>query len=69
MEYSLKVKYNAQYLRESNPDDLENLMKGAYKKRQELRLSGEEVGTHVWGKIRKDIARIKTVFREGQYPV
>jgi len=65
MKYGITMKYSAEYLQDLEQDDLEGLLKTAQKKFFELREQKSIVGRidkpHLFGKVKKDIARIMTV--------
>ncbi len=73
MIYDLLIKYTAEFLRDVLSGDLELLLKTAQEKYYELRVASSGTGRvkfvenpDLWKKVRKDIARIKTIIRERQ---
>ncbi len=75
MDYNISTKYAAEWLRDQRDDiddhDLEELLLQAQKQLLALREQGSQGGRtmvatrpHLFKKVKKDIARIKTILRE-----
>jgi ribosomal protein L29 len=72
MSYDITLKYKPQFLREMTIDGLNKLLNQAEQRFYELRHQCSPHGRvklvekpHLWKKIKKDIARIKTILAEG----
>lgn len=60
---------NTVCLRDLSIDKLNDLLKEVYKHRHELRFQqkiAEDISPHMWKKMQKEIAKIKTILREIQ---
>ena len=71
MKYDITVKYTLEFLRGCIDDDLHELLNQAKRCHFELRVQSSPTGRvkliktpHLFKKVKKDIARIKTVLRE-----
>ncbi len=71
MIYDIDVKYTAEFMRESGMDSLEELLITAQQRFLELRHQCSPHGRvkfapkpHLFKKVKKDIARFKTILRE-----
>ncbi len=73
MRYEITTKYTAEYLRELCPTSLESLLFNAQEKQFELqeqciytgrRKTPTNIKQHYFKKVKKDIARIKTITAE-----
>lgn len=71
MSYDITLRYKPQFLREMTPEDLSELLNQAQKRFFELRHQCSPHGRtkfvprpDLFGKVKKDIARIKTVMTE-----
>ena len=71
MAYDITLKYKAEFLREMDNEALNVLLDQAQRRFFELRTQCSPHGRvkyvpkpHLWGKVKKDIARIKTVLGE-----
>lgn len=62
--YEWDKKVSMDLLRGSHPDDIEVAIEEAKRKMLELRLDQTPTKPHIWGKIKRDIAKMKTVMRE-----
>lgn len=64
--YDITLKYTAQFLRENPPDDLQELLTQAQRAQLTLVTMAQTQRTpsDLHRKVRRDIARIKTVQRE-----
>lgn len=75
MTYEITTKYTAKYLRELSPSSLESLLEGTQQKQFELReqcvytgrrKTPTNIKQHYFRKVKRDIARIKTILAEVQ---
>ena len=60
---------NSSELKQMNIADLEQELESLHREQFNLRMqrgSGEEIKPHLFNKVRKNIARIKTIIREKQ---
>ena len=71
MAYDITIKYTAEFLRGTVPEELSALLGQAQQRFFELRQQCSPHGRvkfvpkpHLFGKVKKDIARIKTILRE-----
>ena len=68
MKYDIEIKYTAEFLRGLEQDELEELLNTARMKSFEFREQKSILNTaskpHFFGKMKKDIARIKTIMNE-----
>lgn len=66
--YDINCKYTAQFLRERPPEDLQQMLIEAKLARLTINTMAqtEKVSSDLFGKVKRDIARIKTVLREIQ---
>lgn len=69
--YDITLKYNTEFLREMGKEALNELLNHAQRRFFELRTQCSPHGRvkhvpkpHLWGKVKKDIARIKTILGE-----
>lgn len=75
MKYDITLKYTAELLRDITDEDLHVLLQQACHHQFELREQSSCGGRvrvalkpHLFKKVKKDIARIKTILREWCYP-
>ena len=71
MVYDISIRYSSEFLREMSPEDLEVLLDSSQQRFFELRCQCSPSGRvkfvpkpHLFDKIKKDIARIKTLLKE-----
>lgn len=72
MNYNIELKYSSEYLRGFNPVETRELLKQARQQLLELREQSSCGGRvmvaqkpHLFKKVKRDIARIKTILVEG----
>jgi len=72
--YDIKLKYTLEFLRDMTPEALSEMIEGAQLSHLYLRqISAEGVHSkhtqhpHLFKKVKRDIARLKTLFKEKQY--
>ena len=66
MSYDITLEYTPEFLRDMSDEDLGTLLNQAQQSFFELRVkdASERVKPHQFGKVKRDIARIKTILAE-----